>query len=117
MRDYITISCTPVDEPCQQVGKNYNRSVALAENRAFMSQLRRQFGDEPEGAIRRINPSAWTEEMYQPRDWDSQYLLAYRNKKIRSSISKEWAKKYKEEIEEIWANMRTSNEFPTTTWD
>ena len=50
MRDYIDIGATPASENCEQLGPNYDPQRARAECRAFIAQLRRQFGPEPEGA-------------------------------------------------------------------
>ena len=51
MYDYLEIGPTPCDEPCQQVGTpSYDPSLARRECQAFAKQLRRQFGEEPEGA-------------------------------------------------------------------
>ena len=55
MRDCVYIGSTPCDEPCQQVGMpSYDASLARKECRAFINQLRRMFGKEPEGAELRI---------------------------------------------------------------
>ena len=54
MRDYIDIGATPASENCEQLGPNYDPQRARAECRAFIAQLRRQFGPEPEGAQLRI---------------------------------------------------------------
>ncbi len=51
MLDYIDIGPSPYDEPCEQAnvsGSNYDRM--RAECRAFVAQIRRQIGHEPEGA-------------------------------------------------------------------
>ena len=58
MRDYMELSCTPAAEDCEQLGPNYNPLRAKAECRAFINQLRRTFGPEPEGArlIVKSNP-------------------------------------------------------------
>ena len=55
MRDFVYIGSTPADEPCQQVGMpSYDASLARKECRVFINQLRRMFGNEPEGAELRI---------------------------------------------------------------
>jgi hypothetical protein len=46
MTDYLHLSPTPIDEPCQQVGPNYDPQRARAECRAFINQLKRQFPAE-----------------------------------------------------------------------
>lgn len=49
--DYVYIGETPCNEPCQQVGTDhYDAIMAKAECRAFINQLRRQLGTEPDGA-------------------------------------------------------------------
>lgn len=47
--DYLTIGTVPANEDCQQVGANYDGSIARKECNAFINQLRREFGKEPEG--------------------------------------------------------------------
>jgi len=55
MRDFVYIGSTPCDEPCQQIGTpSYDSKMARKECRAFINQLRRMFGNEPEGAELRI---------------------------------------------------------------
>lgn len=54
MREYLEIGATPAEEDCEQLGPNYDPQRARAECRAFIAQLRRQFGPEPEGAQLRI---------------------------------------------------------------
>ena len=51
-RDYINIGPAPCDESCAQVGVGYYYYTArsLIEGRAFINQLRRVLGPEPEGA-------------------------------------------------------------------
>lgn len=50
MQDFIELSATPVGEKCEQVGPNCDYVRMKMECRAFIGQLRRQFGDEPLGA-------------------------------------------------------------------
>lgn len=47
MRDYVEISSTPAEEQCASVGDENYRALAHLECRAFIHQLRRQFGKEP----------------------------------------------------------------------
>lgn len=55
MRDYIFIGPTPSAEDCQQVGTDqYDPTMARAECRAYLHQLRRVYGPEPEGAVLKI---------------------------------------------------------------
>jgi len=51
MKDKLELTCVPCNEECEQVGTaGYNPRKAKAECRAFINQLRRVFGSEPEGA-------------------------------------------------------------------
>jgi hypothetical protein len=51
MRDSINIGCTPSGEQCEQVGTpEYDSAKARFECNVFIRQLRRIFGDEPDGA-------------------------------------------------------------------
>ena len=51
MKDELSIGSTPAAESCEQVGMpSYNRAKAIAECELFAQQLRREFGEEPEGA-------------------------------------------------------------------
>lgn len=50
MRDYLSISPTPPEESCAQVGSANYHELARKECNAFIAQLRRQFGPEPAGA-------------------------------------------------------------------
>lgn len=51
MRDYLTIGSSPYDEPCIQVTDRATYSeLQTQECYAFVNQLRREFGEEPEGA-------------------------------------------------------------------
>lgn len=50
MRDYVDIGPTPPNEDCEQVGEHYNSRKARQECQAYIHQLRRFFGEEPEGA-------------------------------------------------------------------
>lgn len=55
MRDCVYIGSTPSDESCQQVGMpSYDAAIARRECRAFINQLRRVFGEEPDGAELRV---------------------------------------------------------------
>lgn len=55
----IEIGPAPCDEDCAAIGKDEDFAARnVAECRAFIHQLRREFGDEPEGArlVIRNNP-------------------------------------------------------------
>lgn len=47
MRDYMTIGSTPSGEDCAQVGSEDYYDRSMKECKAFIAQLRRQFGTEP----------------------------------------------------------------------
>lgn len=50
MQDYLSIGSTPCDEPCEQLGPNYDASKARAECRRYIDLIRATMGPEPEGA-------------------------------------------------------------------
>jgi hypothetical protein len=50
MNDFIDVGCTPTCESFAQVGSDGYYDRARRECRAYINQLRRMFGDEPEGA-------------------------------------------------------------------
>jgi len=58
MRDYVCIGEVPAEEDCAQLGTDGYHERAKKECRAFINQLRRMFGPEPEGArlIVKSNP-------------------------------------------------------------
>ncbi len=49
MKDSLDLSCVPYEEPCAQVGNPDHDKNAIRECRAYIGQLRRVFGPEPEG--------------------------------------------------------------------
>ena len=49
-RDYVCIGCTPAEETCSQVGTDDYPHQSYKECRAYVHQLRRMFGPEPEEA-------------------------------------------------------------------
>lgn len=51
--DYLTLGCTPSSEDCAQVGRDDYEPLMRRETRAYIAQLRRQFGPEPPGAALR----------------------------------------------------------------
>jgi hypothetical protein len=53
-RDYVSVGCSPCDEPCAQVGQEDYAKQAKRECNALIHQLRRLFGDEPPYATLRI---------------------------------------------------------------
>jgi hypothetical protein len=75
MRTKMELAPTPVEEPCEQLGPNYRPEVARAECKAFIGQLKRQFGDPPPGAslIITSNPhdfGTYLEVAVRYDDWD-----------------------------------------------
>jgi hypothetical protein len=50
MKDFIDVGSSPHGEDCAQVGSDDYHDRARRECRAYIAQLRRVFGDEPEGA-------------------------------------------------------------------
>jgi hypothetical protein len=50
MRDFLTIGSSPLDESCSQVGSPDYPEQSRKECRAFLHQLKRQFGEPPIGA-------------------------------------------------------------------
>ena len=64
-RDFVEIGQVPSDERCEQAGvPTYNAYRARKECRAYINQLRREFGPEPEGAnlaIRSCNGGEYVE--------------------------------------------------------
>lgn len=58
MRDTMSIGSTPCDEDCAQVGTDNYARRARVECKAWINQLRRHFGDEPEGAQFRVQANS-----------------------------------------------------------
>lgn len=55
MRGFIEIGNVPCDEDCEQAGMpTYDGVRAWLECQCYIEQLRRQFGEEPDGARLRI---------------------------------------------------------------
>jgi len=51
MKDYLCLGPAPAEEDCQQVGTpSYDPLKAAEECQRYRKQLRKQFGEEPEGA-------------------------------------------------------------------
>ena len=50
MKDFIDVGCAPTHEDCAQVGTDDYYHRARRECRAYIGQLRRLLGEEPEGA-------------------------------------------------------------------
>lgn len=50
MNDSIMIGSTPCNEECEQLGPGYNEAKARAECEQFRTAIRRELGEEPDGA-------------------------------------------------------------------
>ena len=50
MNDFIDVGSAPTSEPCAQVGRPDYYDRARRECRAYIAQLRRHLGHEPDGA-------------------------------------------------------------------
>lgn len=53
-RDFVYIGPSPAEEDCAQVGSDNYHELARKECSALIAQLRRQFGQEPDGAELRV---------------------------------------------------------------
>lgn len=53
-REFVNIGSSPAEEDCAQVGSENYQELARKECSAFIAQLRRQFGQEPDGAELRV---------------------------------------------------------------
>jgi hypothetical protein len=56
MRDYISIGPSPCDEDCAQAGTSGYHEQAMKECKAYLHQIRREFGEEPVGARLAVKP-------------------------------------------------------------
>jgi hypothetical protein len=54
MREHYDFDTTPSEEPCQQVGPNYNPTAARKEARRTIDQIVSLFGQPPEGSALKI---------------------------------------------------------------
>ena len=68
MRDKIEIGPTPADEPCEQLGPDYDPARARLECRLFIDAIRESLGPEPPGAQLRIASN--------PHDFGTYYEVA-----------------------------------------
>ena len=50
MFEHVSIGASPINEPCAQVGAPDYHERSFKETRAYVNQLRRVLGEEPEGA-------------------------------------------------------------------
>lgn len=93
MRDYLSIGSTPCDEPCAQVGSENYSTEMRRESAAFIAQLRRQLGPEPEGASLRVKSF--------PHDYGSYHeVVCYFDDQLPASV--EYAFKCEAEAPANW---------------
>lgn len=92
-RDEIAIGCTPAGEECEQLGPNYRPERARQECSEFIKQLRRQLGDEPQGARLRVKANE--------HDFGT-YLEVVCVYDIDSEAAAEYAYKCEAEMPEFW---------------
>ena len=79
MREHLDLGSTPADEPCAQVGSDDYQERARKETRAYVNQLRRMFGPEPEGSKIAAKSN--------PHDYGSYFsVVVYYDPKIPASI-------------------------------
>ena len=101
MRDYLSIGSTPAEEDCAQVGSADYGTRARRECTAFVNQLRRQFGPEPEGCELRVKGSAHDHGTYYEvwcfYDSDTPEGLAYALK-CEGSAATEWDDEARKEL-------------------
>lgn len=99
MRDYLTLCSTPVDEDCTQLGTENYGTKAQKECKAFINQLRRQFGPEPDGA--KLRTKAF------PHDFGSYYeVVVYYDTEIKKTI--DYAFNIEANLPENWDNEAIS---------
>lgn len=67
MIDYVYIGSSPCDEDCAQVGREGYHTLAKIECNAYIKQLRRVYGEEPEG-VRFVIKEGEVQCRYNPDD-------------------------------------------------
>jgi len=93
MRETIDIGGAPYEEDCAQIGEKFDRGPELnqLECRAFITALRRVYGDEPEGAQLKIRANHHDFGTYREvvcvYDTDSQAASAYAQR-VEKSIAR-----------------------------
>ena len=78
-RDYLNIGSSPYDEICAQVGSQDYDGKSRKECQAYRNQLRRQFGQEPDGA--KLTVKAFQHDFGSYRE-----VVCYYDDNIRESI-------------------------------
>jgi hypothetical protein len=96
MRAYVDLGCAPWGEDCAQVGSPEYAERSHRECRAYIRQLRRAFGPEPEGAKLAIRAN--------PHDFGIYYsVVCYYHPKYPDSDT--YAFRCENESPEHWDNQ------------
>src|SRR5580698_8473696 len=93
MNNFIDVGCTPTHEDCAQVGSDDYYDRARRECLLYIGQLRRLFGDEPDGAHLSVKSN--------PHDFGS-YLSVICSYDDRFPASVEYAFHCESESPEHW---------------
>jgi hypothetical protein len=93
MRDSLNLSPTPVGEDCAQLGDANYSSRARQECRAFIQQLKREFGEPPIGAAFKITQN--------PHDFGT-YLDVDIQFNDEDDAASEYAYKVEANLPEFW---------------
>ncbi len=92
-RDYVDIGSVPAAEDCEVQGPNYDVRKAKFECNTFIHQLRRMFGDEPEGARLKIKGN--------PHDFGTYYeVVCYYDDE--NEVAADYAFQCENEMPEHW---------------
>lgn len=89
----LEIASSPWGEPCAQVGQDGYGILAQAECKALIGQIRRVFGNEPEGARLFVKSNA--------HDFGSYYEVAVRFDESKRK-AEAWAERVSEKYPEKW---------------
>ena len=99
--DSLELSSAPVGENCAQLGSDGYYEKAQKECKAFIKQLRRQFGNEPTGARLCIKANAHDFGSYYEVacKFDPQYEEAIEYAyKLEANLPEEWDEEAKKEL-------------------
>lgn len=69
MKEQLELGPVPCNEPCEQLGPEYNSAKAIAECRAFIHQLQREF-PVPKGVV------GWFKITANPHDFGTYHEVA-----------------------------------------
>ena len=79
MRPYIDVGSAPTHEDCAQVGSPDYAARSVKECQTYIRQLRRLFGDEPDGAHLSVRAN--------PHDFGTYYsAVCYYNESLPASV-------------------------------